>query len=254
MNPSELFEIWAPAQSTWSRWAKPVLFTAIGVAPPPMSSEPGSPPLNLRLPGRSVVVVDLPGVDSLKAGLALAEAGYQPVPLFNGAPGPTLTLGGSALIDVRPIVHWLERGAERLRGFPLAADACPAFLLDADRQAPQWRTAAPGRFDNRWLVFPQDFPSASFLLAQRIECAVLVQPSGRTQPLSDLAHVVLRWQEAGIEVQVLDPDAGGAGQPIQVARPSRFRSSWYRALALIGLRRNSAGGFGSVIPEPSSSG
>ena len=254
MNPSELFEIWAPAQSTWSRWAKPVLFTAIGIAPPPASSESSAPLLNLPSSGRTVVVVDLPGVDSVRSGLALAEAGYRPVPLFNGAPGPTLTPGGSALIDVRPIVHGLERGAERLRRLPLAADACPAFLLDADRQAPQWGTAAPGRFDNRWLVFPQDFPSASFLSAQRIDCAVLVQPGGRSQPMPDLAHVVLRWQEAGIQVLVWNPEAGGVPQLIQVGRPSRFRSTWYRVLALMGLRRNSAGGFGSVIPEPSSGG
>ena len=226
----------------------------VATAPPPLSSEPGWPALSLRPPEHSAVVVDLPGVNSVKTGLGLAEAGCRPVPLFNIAPGPRLTPGGSALIDVSPIVHWLEWGAERLVGLSLAANACPAFLLDADRQATQWGNALPGRFDNRWLVFPQDFPSASFLLAQRIEYAVLLQPAGRTQPLPDLAHVMLRWQEAGIRVLVWDPAAAEALQPIQVARPSRFRSAWYRALALMGLRRNSAGSFGSVIPQPSSSG
>jgi hypothetical protein len=28
---------------------------------------------------------------------------------------------------------------------------------------------------------------------------------------------------------------------------------WYHFLAVIGLRRNSAGGFGAVVPEPSQS-
>ena len=42
-----------------------------------------------------------------------------------------------------------------------ATHAPPAFLLDSDRmKAP---APDPGRFDNRWLVFPQDFPSAAFL-------------------------------------------------------------------------------------------
>ena len=43
-------------------------------------------------------------------------------------------------------------------------------------------------------------------------------------------------------------DANPASK-IVVARPSRFRRSWYRALAALGLRRSSAGGFGAVIPE-----
>ena len=33
-----------------------------------------------------------------------------------------------------------------------------------------------------------------------------------------------------------------------------FRRAWYRALTLSGLRRNNAGGFGAVIPMPSSGG
>jgi hypothetical protein len=41
---------------------------------------------------------------------------------------------------------------------------------------------------------------------------------------------------------------------VTVAKPKRFRSIWYRLLAIAGLRRNSAGGFGSVVPQPSSSG
>jgi hypothetical protein len=29
---------------------------------------------------------------------------------------------------------------------------------------------------------------------------------------------------------------------------------WYRALVVLGLRRNSSGGFGSIVPTPSSGG
>jgi hypothetical protein len=47
---------------------------------------------------------------------------------------------------------------------------------------------------------------------------------------------------------------GGLPQPLQVRKPSKFRHLWYRALVLLRLRRNSAGGFGSVIPMPSSGG
>jgi hypothetical protein len=40
---------------------------------------------------------------------------------------------------------------------------------------------------------------------------------------------------------------------MEVDRPSAFRSLFYRALTLVGLRRNSAGGFGSIVPQPSQS-
>jgi hypothetical protein len=73
------------------------------------------------------------------------------------------------------------------------------------------------------------------------------------QPKPDLAHVLRRWQEAGIELYLQDPAGYEAPQPMDVKLPSRFRSLVYRVLALSGLRRNSAGGFGSVIPQPSSS-
>ena len=40
--------------------------------------------------------------------------------------------------------------------------------------------------------------------------------------------------------------------PLSVPKPSRFRSIFYRIAVLAGLRRNSAGGFGAVIPFPAS--
>jgi hypothetical protein len=39
-----------------------------------------------------------------------------------------------------------------------------------------------------------------------------------------------------------------------VQRPSSFRNLAYRAFALFGLKRNSAGGFGSIIPVVSAGG
>ena len=36
--------------------------------------------------------------------------------------------------------------------------------------------------------------------------------------------------------------------------PSWFRRAWYVAIALMGLRRSNVGGFGSMVPERTSSG
>jgi hypothetical protein len=60
-------------------------------------------------------------------------------------------------------------------------------------------------------------------------------------PAEDLAHALLRWQQAGLRIRSRD------GNPIRVPRPSQFRALWYRGLATAALRRNRAGGFGSYV-------
>jgi len=85
-----------------------------------------------------------------------------------------------------------------MRGLAVALDAPPAFILDSLRL----KGTNPVRedmFDNRWMVFPQDFPSAKFLAEQKIRRVTLVQTE-KTHPQEDLSHALLRWQEAGIEI------------------------------------------------------
>ncbi|HVR99545.1 MAG TPA: hypothetical protein VMW27_23175 [Thermoanaerobaculia bacterium] len=246
MEPWELFEIWAPQESVWSSWAKPVLF-ATPEAPKPDAPKPDSSPEATRLEpmrfaarsdGGTAFVVDLPGAASVDAGLELAGLGYRPVPLFNGVSHPF------AVVRSELIRERLIAGAEELRGIRLPAGAPPAFLLDSKRLSPGTKPQ-PGQFDNRWVVFPQDFPSASFLSSRGIRRVVLLQETPG-QPSTDLAHVLFRWQRAGIEIG--GQEKGGTPQPLQVNRPSWFRSLFYRTFTLAGLRRNSAGGFGAVIP------
>jgi hypothetical protein len=241
MEPSEVFEIWAPPGSIWSRWAKPVLFAASPPELAPQSAEPAGTSVSIAFDPRAAVIIDLPGVDSVLMGLGFAARGYRPVPLYNGNPGP------SPLVPVLPIQEALFGCAPFLKRLPIADGAPPAFLLDSNRLSAPARK--PGQFDNRWIVFPQDFPSANFLRSQAIERVLLVRRDPGGQPQSDLAHVLLRWQEAGIELLDWAPTGAGA---LRVSRPSRFRVLWYRTLAVMGLRRNSAGGFGAVVPQPPS--
>lgn len=253
MNGSQLFETWAPAGSIWSPWAKPALFAeeavlglVTGTPPPP--AMPPQPRTSFQSGGDTAFVLDLPGEKSVELGLLLARAGYRPVPIFN------TTHHAAALVDVRPVLHRLASGATELAGADLPPEAPPAFLLDANRSTASGQPT-PGRYDNRWVVFPQDFPSARFLLSKGIRQIVLLQQMRpRDQPRDDLAHVVRRWQEAGIAIYSQDPEIEEPPRPVDVQRPNSFRSLFYRALALAGLRRNSAGGFGGIIPQPPSSG
>lgn len=254
MNPSELYKLWAPEDSIWSNWAKPVLFADrmfVGDEPPQTTQWQS---LNVTWAPASesgtAVVLDLPGADAVWYGMALSQRGYQPVPLYNGVRGPAV--GPFEMVHVDAIVKALHEVGEPLAKLQLPSNAPPVFLLDNNRLAGGFM-ADPGRFDNRWWVFPQDFPSANFLLAHGIRSVVLGQ--NRTSgPHRDLAHVLLRWQEAGIGILACDVNVEAQPTPLLVQRPNNFRALWYQALVLAGLRRNSAGGFGAVVPQPSSGG
>lgn len=247
MSPEDCYAAWAPDDVEWARWAKPVLFTQLGAIP---DAEPSSLPAWNAIEGLPdagggvAVVVELGGEESLLAGLALAARGFRPVPLYNGTTGP------KPAVDVGVIARWLQPGAEYLSKAGLRPEAPPAFLLDARRSA---GAAGPGEYDNRWVVMPQDFPSAAFLQSRKIREVILVQ-RGTTTAREDLAHVLRRWQEGGVRILALDLIRGGAPEPIDVPRPSAFRVSWYRLIALLGLRRSNVGGFGGMVPEQASGG
>ena len=255
MNGSQLFEVWAPQDSVWSPWAKPACFAEMppdipGAAMPVYSG--AEPPEGTFDAGPidtwTAFVVDMPGLRSVEVGLGLARAGYRPVPMFNTA------YHAAAIVPVAEILRKLHKAEPEMRSLMIASEAPPAFLLDARRLEPS-TAAAPGKFDNRWVVFPQDFPSANFLLAAGIRHVILLQERRHgEQPRPDLAHVLRRWQEAGLAIHLQDPDLDEPPFTLEVRRPSSFRSLFYRALTLVGLRRNSAGGFGGIIPQPSSSG
>jgi hypothetical protein len=245
MNSWQLFDCWAPVSSEWSRWAKPILFAqseppAIGLSRAEFASE-----LKLTFDPGLAVILDLPGVESIAVGLQLARKGFRPVPLFNGASSL------SEIVKTSQVRQLLADTGPELATLPLNPLAPPVFLLDALRDG-NGIQPRPGGFDNRWMVFPQDFPSARYLAGRGIHRIVLVQEIGRNAPREDLAHVLLRYQEAGLALSSLPAIASADPAPLHVARPPQYRLLWQRALAMLGLRRNSAGGFGSVIPQPTS--
>jgi hypothetical protein len=270
VTPEELYSLWAPADSVWSPWVLPVPFAQLVC--PKTSAAAAAPSFNLDwLPfgnsGELAMIVDLPGGDVIYYGLALLERGYRPVPVIDGSPGPDrnfifppATCGpagvnnkSACVVDMRGLLLALCQGADQLRNAQLAPGAPPAFLLDSNRMAGV-SSNVESAFDNRWLAFPQDFPSGRFLTDIGIRRVVLVHNTFLKDPQEDLAHVLLRWQEEGIAIESKSARFGDAPTLIQVRKPFRFRAAWYRALAAFGLRRNDAGGFGGYPPSPSSGG
>jgi hypothetical protein len=242
------FSIWAPDGVRWSEWAKPVAFTQLSGLPDDVPIAP----LAIDVPGvpliwtNTAAVVDLPASDSVGAALTLARQGLRPVPLYNGTWGP------AAVVDMSQLLAALGAGAAALKSLPIAPDASPAFLLDSNRSWPLG-AGEPGRYDNRWVVLPQDFPSATYLRSQAITRVVVFQRDGM-RPSTDLTHVLCRWQEAKIALTIVDVAAKRMLADAELEPPTSFRSVWYAAAALFGLRRNTVGGFGSTVPEQTASG
>jgi hypothetical protein len=239
------YATWAPDGALWSPWVRPVLFTQLEGLGLSRDTIDLTGLEDTRFPDarRCAVIVDLPGSESVLLGLAIASRGFRPIPLFNSTSGP------APLVDVRPIAQQLFSGAWLLREIRIPPEAPPAFLIDADRMR---GTPAPGRFDNRSVVLPQDFPSGTLLRSKDIDEALLIQRG--TSVSEDLAHVLVRWQQAGVRLSVLDVQGGGEPEELRVGPPRLFRRAWYGVVALLGLKRNNVGGFGGLIPEATSGG
>jgi hypothetical protein len=242
MNNEAIFEIWVPRDGIWSLWARPILFaqmpeSASGASFVRLSRDVSWAP---AADEHAVLVVDLPGAESVWMGLSMAERGYRPVPLYNACTGP------HEVIDQGPIIEVLRSGAEFLAALPLP-DAPPVFLLDADRMRPT-RPVRGGDFDNRWQVFPQDLPSAALLAERGFTRVVLIQ-RGSIAPQSDLASVLRPWQEAGMAIEAKDVLNLKPPHSIRIELPPWYRRAWQGLMSLLGMRQSPRAGFGYVVPR-----
>ncbi len=289
----EAYRLWAPERSPWSLWAKPTLFvqsnanisTALAAPPQPaielvvptvvtsldqngnrtfsssLQPQPAQPAMPALEPtmalaeeklrnvpkadGSSLLICELRGYQSAQAAVLLAKRGWRPVPLFNG------TWDTNSEVQMRELLVQMTEATDALQGIAIPDDAPPVFLLDTGRKG-QRTSPPPGTFDNRWMVFPQDFPSGNLLRSRGFKTA-LVLSNGVTLD-EDLRHVLCRWQEAEIKIQVDDLNTTAGPADYTLTEPSGFRSVFYNVLAMFGFYRNSAGGFGGRVPVPSQGG
>jgi len=232
----ETYKIWAPEDSIWSQWAKPVLFAREPLAYRSHKLEIPDVKWINSADRSTMVIVDLPRHSGVIESLGLARIGYRPVPLYNGVNA----YNSRTIVNVNEIVNTLFKGADDLEAMNIRPDAPPVFMLDSNRMAGGGKER--GTFDNRWCVFPQDMPSAAFLLNNGISRVIV-----RTEFIqNDLSHILHRYQEEGLSIYHCD---GENIRKIPVAKPSKFRSLSYRFKTVMGLTRNATGGFGAFIPE-----
>ena len=260
MADKMVFDAWAPPDSIWSRWTKPVLFatarnvpaTGAATTPSPLVLDRARiepPPAGVTTyrsapaAGGIAIVVELPGDEAVRAGLALAHLGFRPVPLFNA-----LVPFGRMVpsVDVTPTVRALEANAPALRALSLAPDAPPAFLLDARRRGDD-KPFVFG-FDNRSYCLVSDFPSGEELRRRKIGRVVLLREEAGREPVIDVKDVLYAFQHAGIEIFAASMSGEGAPTAMTVRAPSlggRLKDWIYR----LAVGEPEAGAFGRKVPQ-----
>ncbi|MCL2814822.1 MAG: hypothetical protein FWD23_09505 [Oscillospiraceae bacterium] len=194
MTGKDIFQTWAPAGCKWTAWARPVPFIAINDGHKIKSA------MNFTIPGvnyidkapnNTAIILDLPGYDGIKEGIALAMSGFRPIPLYNGTNGQK---GAMALVDNRAVESALIWGASELEKLKIDKDAPPAFLLDSNRTH---RFRLNGFvFDNSWDLYDQDIPSPEYFINNEIDKIIV---RGETIQ-KDLIRILYKFQKQKITI------------------------------------------------------
>lgn len=255
-DPEELFAVWGPVPgSAWAPFHCVPLFASLerilpeGVGPPPPEEPAPEPPGHARPgapepPWRAAdtwVVADLPGPFVAPVGVWLIGAGHQPVCTFDNWPHPLGVLQPERILA--QLLFWAPVVAELRPRLGLGSP--PAWLCDRQRLGE--RRGRPGELDNRYFLDDSLLPGPGVLQQAGIRRVVYLTPGAADPPLADVDPYFKRLEQAGLEVRqssLEDPTLGLA--PLVAAPRAQLRTEGYR--------RSSAGGFGTVVPQPSEGG
>lgn len=239
-----LYLTWAPAESPWSPWVKPVLFASLETMPLRGYLTEGDFQAPTPEEGMAVVV-DLPGHESVAAGVTLARAGWRPVPLYNSLPET------EAIVEMAPVVAGLWAGAEVLQGLKLPDSAPPAFLLDSRRlKGPLFPPA--GSFDNRAVCASSDLPTAEFLRGRGVWRVLLVQTGG-ARPQLDLLEILRVWKTAGMRIDVRPTASDDRRERCNLGPASLWAQLW-ALVTWVFLERRPGGVYGRRLEKVSHGG
>lgn len=209
----EMFSVWAPVGRKWVDWVRPVPFVGIRDHSKMYRHFEGMVPqldCNSEIYKNAALIVDLPGAESVEEGIALARAGYRPVPIYNGT---VEQQGARATVDNQSVAMALMWGALILQNIEIPDEALPAFLTDSNRMNRYKMEIAV--FDNSWDVYPQDLPSADYFLQNGIHRIIVIGEEFS----KDLRKILYSFQKKGIEIFYTKPYK--APKKVTLRRPFR---------------------------------
>ncbi len=194
MTGKEIYQIWAPVGKRWVEWVRPVSFVGITEHTTNCTFFNGTLPIVDFIDNSCVdaaVIVDMPGIESVKAGIVLAQLGYRPIPVYNGT---IQQRGARATVDNQAVQAGLVWGATELCKLEIEDEALPAFLLDCNRM--HRLKMEISLFDNSWDLYPQDIPSAEYMMEHGIHKIIIVGD----KVSKDLKKIFYQFQRKGIQI------------------------------------------------------
>jgi len=255
LTPQKLFRVWGPLQeSPWYPYHCVTLFAAIERFKPEVIGPPGvaeiaqdidlkrEPPPWASQETAIIIDVDGPLSVSLAAWLA-STAGYQPISTFNNWPDR------AGLLKPEKTLAMLLRYAavmEEIRG-DFKASSPPLWMCD--RQRLSGGPGRPNQFDNRYYIEESLLAGPEALKKAGIKRVVYLLNKGNEKELPDLYGYFKFIRQKGISVMKASLESEKTlfeAREMPSTRPIQAFSKW-------SFKRSSAGGFGSTIPEPSSS-
>ena len=197
MIGKEIYKIYAPINTKWTEWVRPVPFVAIDTYKrKPILNWIDRKVISIKKYEKDTAIfIDLPGKESIEFGISLANIGYRPIPLFNGTDEQ---IGSQATTDSYIVESSLINGSEKLKNIPLEKDANPVFLLDSIRTN-RYR-ANESIFDNSWDLYKQDIPTAKYFKENGINKIIVIGNSIER----DLRKIFFEFQGEGIEFYLTD--------------------------------------------------
>lgn len=263
LDTRKLFDIWGPVPvSEWEPYHCVPLFAAIASLPKDRIG-PTHPDMVREIEGnghltnelmrqplgktwadqKSWVILDIPGATSVPVAVRMIAAGFQPVCTFDHWPHR------EGILKPEIILAQLLRYAAFMSDFRkyLTVNSPPLWVCDRGRLGN--RAGKVREFDNRYYLDDSILPSADTLRRNGIQQIICMVPSAEDKPTLDLRAYFrdLRKENFGniYGVALRDPNVELFRFPEDTFQVS-FKQS--------GFRRSDAGGFGMLIPEPSSSG
>ena len=211
MTDKEIYRIWAPLGKRWSEWVRPVPFVEIHEHSKAYSltlHDVPVPDLSEEKFKDAAIIVDLPGAESVEAGLAYAKSGYRPIPLFNGTIEQS---GARTTVNNQLVGMALVEGVKVVRELEFAEDALPVFMLDSNRLHRHRIDVTV--FDNSWDIYAHDMPSADYFIKNNIHKIVVVGDFiGR-----DLRKILYGFQKKKLEIWFAKDD--NEPKKIKVRKP-----------------------------------
>ena len=211
MTDKEIYRIWAPLGKRWSEWVRPVPFVEIHEHSKAYSLTLHDVPVLDLSEDKfkdAAIIVDLPGAESVEAGLAYAKLGYRPIPLFNGTIEQS---GARTTVDNQSVGMALVEGVKVVRELELKEDALPVFMLDSNRLHRHRNDVTV--FDNSWDIYAHDMPSADYFIKNNIHKIVVVGDFiGR-----DLRKILYGFQKKKLEIWFAKDD--NEPKKIKVRKP-----------------------------------